>query len=131
MTNTCELQGRQVIKYPDCATGQASSPKPVDALLCSEMLVQWTTRDRGNPVAFWRAKGDNNSSNSSASSDTYRREDLCGGVANSTGFIHPGWFHTATLSGLQPSTEYLYSYGDEVCCLSLDPSQLSYLTLRD
>lgn len=53
-------------------------------------------------------------SNASASSDTYRREDMCGGVANSTGYINPGWFHTAKLTGLQPSTDYLYSYGDEV-----------------
>ena len=78
------------------------------------MLVQWTTRDKGSPVAFWRAKSGNRMSNTSASSDTYRREDLCGGVANSTGYINPGMFHTAKLTGLQPSTDYLYSYGDEV-----------------
>ena len=77
------------------------------------MLVQWTTRDKGTPVVRWRAKGSNASSNATASSDTYTRGDLCGGVANSTGFIDPGQFHTARLTGLQPSMEYLYSYGDE------------------
>lgn len=82
------------------------------------MLVQWTTRDVGEPVVFWGAKnGDDIMSNASASSDTYGRDDLCGGVANSTGFINPGWFHTAKMTGLQPSTEYLYSYGDEACSL--------------
>ena len=77
------------------------------------MLVQWTTRDKGTPVVRWRAKGSSVSSNATASSDTYTRADLCGGVANSTGFIDPGQFHTARLIGLRPSTEYLYSYGDE------------------
>ena len=97
-------------------------------MLCSEMLVQWTTRDKGSPVAFWRAKSGNRTSNASASSDMYRREDLCGGVAKSTGYINPGIFHTAKLTGLQPSTEYLYSYGDEVHPLFLEP--LDFLCLR-
>ena len=118
-----------ILVQPSCASGASGNGhmfqhpqtlllKPDNALLCSEMLVQWTTRDKGSPMAFWRARGESRLSNASASSDTYRREDLCGGVANSTGFINPGWFHTAKLRGLQPSTEYLYSYGDEVHPLS-------------
>lgn len=91
------------------------------ALSCSEMLVQWTTRDKGIPVVHWRPKGGSSSNLSSAEagSDTYTRGHLCGGVANSTGFIDPGMFHTAKLTGLQPSTEYLYSYGDKVSILQL------------
>ena len=77
------------------------------------MLVQWTTRDKGRPVVRWRAKGSAITSNATASSDTYTRGDLCGGVANSTGYINPGQLHMATLTGLQPSAEYLYVYGDE------------------
>ena len=96
----------------------ACPSKSAYALPCSEMLVQWTTRDKGSPKAFWRTKDDKRMSTAPASSDTYRREDLCGGVANSTGYINPGWFHTAKLTGLQPSTEYQYSFGDEVHSLS-------------
>ncbi|CAK0782920.1 hypothetical protein CVIRNUC_006115 [Coccomyxa viridis] len=79
----------------------------------SEMLVQWTTRDKGTPLVHWRAKGSHVGRNATASSDTYTRGDLCGGVANSTGFIDPGQLHTARLTELQPSMEYLYSYGDK------------------
>lgn len=68
------------------------------------------------PQVFWKPSSGGHRSNTTASSDTYTREDLCGGVANSTGFIDPGWFHTAKLTGLQPSTEYTYFYGDEVRC---------------
>lgn len=81
------------------------------------MLVQWTTRDKGRPQVFWKPSIGGHKTNTTATSDTYIRGDLCGGVANSTGFIDPGWFHTAKLTGLQPLTEYIYSCGDEVCCL--------------
>lgn len=84
-------------------------------LLCSsEMLVQWTTRDKGYPVVRWGIKSGDWSYNASATTDTYTREDLCGGVANSTGYINPGLFHTAKMSGLAPNTRYFYAYGDEV-----------------
>ena len=36
------------------------------------------------------------------------------GVANSTGFIDPGIFNTAKITGLAPGTRYYYIYGDEV-----------------
>ncbi len=83
-------------------------------LFCSEMLVQWTTRDKGSPVVRWGTRSGELSSSSSATTDTYRREDLCGGVANSTGYINPGLFHTAKMSGLAPDTRYFYAYGNEV-----------------
>ena len=39
----------------------------------------------------------------------------CGaGVANSTGFIDPGIYNTAKMTGLAPGTRYYYIYGDEV-----------------
>jgi hypothetical protein len=60
-----------------------------------------------------------------AATDTYTREDLCGGVANSTGFINPGLFHTAKMTGLAPDTQYFYSYGSPVrACLSSMQHQL-------
>ena len=39
------------------------------------------------------------------------------GVANSTGFIDPGIYNTAKMTGLAPGTRYYYIYGDEVIIL--------------
>ena len=78
------------------------------------MLVQWTTRDKGAPVVMYGAQAGKRTSAAPAETGTYGRQDLCGGVANSTGFMNPGLFHTAALTGLQPDTAYFYVYGDEV-----------------
>jgi hypothetical protein len=78
------------------------------------MLVVWTTRDRGLPLAKYGAKSGTLSSRAAAETATYDRGDLCGGVANSTGFLDPGLFHSAVLTGLAPDQEYFYVYGDEV-----------------
>ncbi|CAL8470701.1 g10243 [Coccomyxa elongata] len=79
----------------------------------SEMLVQWTTRDMGKPVVRWGTRSGELSSTARATTDTYTRDDMCGGVANSTGYINPGLFHTAKMNDLQPDTRYYYAYGDE------------------
>lgn len=39
------------------------------------------------------------------------------GVANSTGFINPGVFNTALMTGLNSSTRYFYMFGDEVLAI--------------
>jgi hypothetical protein len=79
------------------------------------MLVQWTTRDAGQaPIAKYGTAAGNYGDVAPGRTSTYAREDLCGGVANSTGFLDPGLFHTAILTGLQPDTTYFYSYGNEV-----------------
>lgn len=83
------------------------------------MLVQWTTRDRGSPSVRWGTMSGQLSFTSSAATDTYTRQDMCGGVANSTGFINPGLFHTAKMSGLAPDTQYFYAYGSPVRSLIL------------
>lgn len=55
---------------------------------------------------------------------TYGRDDMCGFPANSTGWLDPGILHMAVLpsappNGLVPSTRYAFTYGSEVCCVSL------------
>ena len=39
---------------------------------------------------------------------------MCGGPANSTGWLEPGWMHGAVMAGLPPSTPIFYQYGDPV-----------------
>lgn len=41
-------------------------------------------------------------------------QDMCGGPAAGEGWLDPGSLHRAVLSGLQPDTEYFYTYGSEV-----------------
>ena len=65
------------------------------------------------------AEPGNHTSAAPAETSTYGRQDLCGGVANSTGFLDPGLFHTAMLTGLQHDTTYYYVYGDEVGAAAL------------
>ena len=91
------------------------TPWPVVLLCCSEMLVQWTTRDRvAEPYVLYGTAPGAWGSGAPANSSTYGREDLCGGVANSTGFLDPGFFHTAVMTELEPDTTYYYVYGEPV-----------------
>ncbi|KAK9845224.1 hypothetical protein WJX81_000461 [Elliptochloris bilobata] len=78
-----------------------------------EMLVQWTTVERGRPAVRWGVCSGEYTGVALASLDTYARSDMCGGVANSTGFIDPGILNTAKMAGLAPDTRYFYIYGDE------------------
>jgi hypothetical protein len=48
-----------------------------------------------------------------ATSDTYTKSDLCGGLAVGAGWMSPGQIHYALAQGLRPSTTYFYRYGDE------------------
>ena len=47
-----------------------------------------------------------------ATTFTYRREQLCGGVAAGKGWRDPGVFHSATLRGLAPGQPVWYKFGD-------------------
>ncbi|MEW5301545.1 MAG: hypothetical protein WDW36_004400 [Sanguina aurantia] len=46
---------------------------------------------------------------------SYARRDMCGFPANSTGWLDPGFLHTAVLnaSKLPPNTQFRYKYGSE------------------
>ena len=84
-------------------------------LPCSEMLVQWTTRDLGNPeVKFGTASGQLEHTVAARETVTYARDELCGPPASTVGYVDPGRMHRALLQDLQPDTRYFYQYGDKV-----------------
>lgn len=79
-----------------------------------EVMVQWVTRDKGKPAVRWAIQQqDQHVQVAAGDSLTYRRADMCGSPANSSGWMEPGWMHGAVMSELQPSTRYVYWYGDE------------------
>ena len=88
--------------------------------MCSEMSIQWSTMDAGQPQVRWGTEAGHYRASSRGSSVTYTREDLCDAPATTTGWIDPGFTQNAVMNGLQPSTRYFYSYGDEVGQLFLD-----------
>jgi hypothetical protein len=85
-------------------------------LLCPnrQMRVEWTTKDSQHPVVKWGTTPGVYTHTTPASSSTFSRHDMCGPPANSTGWLHPGVFHSAVLEGLEPGTQYYYVVGDEV-----------------
>lgn len=78
----------------------------------SELLVQWTTRDAGQPAARYGSSPDALAFTVPASSASYGAQDMCGPPASGAGFVDPGVLHTATLSGLRPGQQYWYQVGD-------------------
>lgn len=103
----------------------------------SEMSIQWSTRDAGQPQVRWGTESGHYTASSRGSSVTYTRKDLCDAPATTTGWIDPGFTQNAIMTGLEPSTRYFYSYGDEVgsqssasvpqlpwTCMLLGPSQM-------
>ena len=80
----------------------------------SEMSIQWSTRDEGEPQVQWGTRSKSYSASAEASSLTYTRHDLCDAPATTTGWIDPGFTNTATMTDLLPSTQYYYVFGQEV-----------------
>ncbi|CAD7699098.1 unnamed protein product [Ostreobium quekettii] len=80
----------------------------------SEMKIQWVTKDTGSPAVEWGTSPGHYTSRSKATSTTYTRDDMCGPPANTTGFIDPGVFHAATVTGVKPLEQIYYRVGDEV-----------------
>ena len=83
-------------------------------MACSEMLVQWTTRNSPSPEVRWGSQPGSYPYQAAASSLTYTQEDMCGPPANAQGWLDPGTFHKAVMTGLQPGQRHYYIYGDEV-----------------
>jgi acid phosphatase type 7 len=81
----------------------------------SEMLVQWTTRDVGEPEVRWGLEPSVHPFSAAAASRSYARGEMCGPPANAAGWVDPGTLHAAVLADLMPDTRYYYVYGDAVC----------------
>ena len=109
------MQGRQ--HQIDIYSGRHLDFSHISAMLCREMLVQWTTRDVGNPlVHFGKESGKLKHTVKAHDSVTYLREEMCGPPASTVGYVDPGRMHRALLQDLEPDTRFFYTYGDEVSC---------------
>ncbi|KAL6786044.1 hypothetical protein ACKKBG_A01170 [Auxenochlorella protothecoides x Auxenochlorella symbiontica] len=80
--------------------------RPVD------MLVQWTTRDVGEPFVRFGTAPDDLRFAIPATTETYSRREMCGAPASGAGWLDPGALHTAVMAGLTPDTRYYYVVGD-------------------
>lgn len=81
-----------------------------------EMLVQWTSAGAEQPMLRWGDNAVQLASTIAANSTTYNASNLCpGSYAAGSGYINPGYMHTALVRGLQADTTYYYSVGDAVC----------------
>lgn len=96
------------------ASRHASPASSLPLLMCRELLVQWTTRDAGQPVARYGSSPDALALTVPATTTSYGSQDMCGPPASTFGFVDPGMLHTATLSGLLPGQQYWYQVGDPV-----------------
>jgi hypothetical protein len=85
----------------------------------SQVVIQFTTVEKGTPVAMYGKQKNNNNNDGEdqkveGTSTTYSAQDLCGAPANSTEpgyFTSPGYLHTVVLDQLQPNTLYHYQVG--------------------
>lgn len=83
--------------------------------LPSEMLVQWTTRDKTSPTVQYGTtpgKYTNSSKSGSGRMQTIVPKDFCGSPASDLGFIAVGQLNYVTIKQLMPDTRYYYRYGD-------------------
>lgn len=79
-----------------------------------EMRLTWTTRDAGaKPLVRWGTWPVTYVDTASAVTLTYRREELCGPPATTVGWMQPGHFHSAVMTGLVPGVRYYYRFGDD------------------
>ena len=108
---------------------------------CSEMKVQWTTRDPGTPTVKYGTKSGQYTKTATGKTVTYYAETLCGSPGNSTGWVPPGSLHRVNLTALTTSTRYYYVFGDPVrahpaciegkpCSISICSARLSNITYR-
>eukprot|EP00294_Goniomonas_avonlea_P015881 CAMPEP_0114553756 /NCGR_PEP_ID=MMETSP0114-20121206/7840_1 /TAXON_ID=31324 /ORGANISM="Goniomonas sp, Strain m" /LENGTH=573 /DNA_ID=CAMNT_0001738745 /DNA_START=7 /DNA_END=1728 /DNA_ORIENTATION=- len=80
----------------------------------TEMLVQWQSAQHHDyPEVQWSLTPDfANFSSANATSTTFTRGDLCGAPANVQGYMDPGYFHAALITGLVPGvTKAYYRFG--------------------
>jgi len=88
--------------------------------LTGEMVLQWTTADKGTPTAKLGTAPGNYSMSATGSSSTYMPSDMCTSPANDTGYIFPGYFNAVLVKDLLPSTKYYYVVGDPAVSFSAE-----------
>lgn len=77
------------------------------------VLVQWTTRDAKRPLVRWGTAPGSYDSSAPAETTTFKRTDMCGGVARGRGWTDPGLLHAAPITGIAPGEIVYYVYGDD------------------
>ena len=92
-----------------------------------EMQITWTSKSQDQPMQFVRYSPAPSSdtcpttwlftSTNRSAPTTYTASDMCDRPANTTGqrrYREVGYFHSVTLTHLQPSTHYCYQFGNDV-----------------
>ncbi|KAL3687672.1 hypothetical protein R1sor_013981 [Riccia sorocarpa] len=82
-----------------------------------EMTVTWTSgysAAEARPIVWWKSEEDSDWKVTVAVTITYTRSDLCGPPATTVGYRAPGYFHTAFLKDLSPSSRYYYKVGHKI-----------------
>eukprot|EP00795_Rhopilema_esculentum_P005456 gene5456-632_t len=77
----------------------------------AEMRVMWTSSLSKRIVVKYGVSKSKLDMEATGKSWTYKASDMCGPVANTTGFREPGYIHDILLTKLKPMTRYFYSYG--------------------
>ena len=60
-------------------------------LACRQAVVSWTTSNQtASPIVQYGTASGTYTNNATAAFDSYSRSDMCGSIANSTGWTDPG-----------------------------------------
>jgi len=78
----------------------------------TEMRVVWVTRDAHKPKVLYGTRPNQCTASVHAKSTTYKRDQLCGAPATTSGWRDPGLIHSAVMTDLIPGVRYFYTYGD-------------------
>ena len=71
--------------------------KAEKTLSCRQAVVSWTTANQtANPLVQYGTASGGYTQNVTATYDNYTRTDMCGAIANSTGWTDPGDSHRQT-----------------------------------
>ncbi len=87
----------------------------VTAAGASEMAVSWNSGVAGNARVRWGTESGVYPFGADAVATTYTAADMCGPPANAEGWLPqgPGYFQSAVMTNLAPSTVYYYVFGDD------------------
>jgi len=78
---TCEgMRRMHSARAMPCTSHNPNEWRDVPAARAREMLVQWTTAERGRPMVRWGPSPGRLTEAALASRDTYMRGDMCGGA---------------------------------------------------